>query len=253
MRSGRLETYTLPSQVRLVQRTDRRRDHEEVEHLRHRAEPLRPGTITRNRLAERDQPRPGVEEGVPLPAREGEPEVLQLDLDRLAHSLGVVRLLLPVERPHLARVAAAAVRSEHQGAAGQVQRVRGRQVLGHQLHEDLVFRSDRDSAADRGDLDGRIRRRGRFRRRRWRGRRRGRGRHGCAVRATAAAGPDDEQGDERPGHPVHLRRHLWGMGQFYHTPQILRVSQNRKHVVPKRIPLISMLLARGWSRESTDD
>ena len=51
-----------------------------------------------------------------------------------------------------------------------------------------------------------------LRRRRWRGRRCGRGRGGCAVRAAAAAGRGDQEGDDRPGHPVHLLRHLVGNG-----------------------------------------
>ena len=123
-----------PAEPRLVQRGDGRRRPQVFGELRHRPPPVGAMLRKRIRLAERDQSVATDEEGLPLPAREVEPEDdLGVVIDRVA------QVLVPVERPHLARVAAAAVRSEHQGATGKVHRVRGDDVLRHQLQEDLVL------------------------------------------------------------------------------------------------------------------
>ena len=64
---GQVGDLHMSAQVRFVQRTDHRRDGEEVEHLRHGAEPLGPAVIPRNRFAERDPPPAGCRRRNPIP------------------------------------------------------------------------------------------------------------------------------------------------------------------------------------------
>ena len=151
-----------------------------------RSGPLPPERIP---LAEGDQAVAAEENRIPPLAGKLEPEA-QLDLVVVVNLLP--ELFLPGERPYLARVTAAADRRENHRAAGQVQRIRGIEVLGRHLHEDLVLRSDRDAAAHRGDLDRRTRRLGLFRRRGGR-----RSRRGFPVR-TAACGCDGQNARSDP-------------------------------------------------------
>ena len=111
------------------------------------------GALRGELLAEGDEPGLGEEEGAPLPAGEVELEVVQFNLDRPPGPRAAV-LWIPIEGRDRARIPAAAVRREDQGAAGQVERIGGHDVAGLELYQDLIFRGDGNPTSDLGDLDG---------------------------------------------------------------------------------------------------